>query len=48
VVKGFAVTLSIGVLLSMFTAIVITRTFMRAFLSTGGKSLTESKKLLDY
>lgn len=48
VVKGFAVTLSIGVLLSMFTAIVITRTFMRAVLSTGGTSLMTSKRLLDY
>ena len=48
VVKGFAVTLSIGVLLSMFTAVVITRTFMRAFLSTGGSKLMTSKKLLDY
>lgn len=48
VVKGFAVTLSIGVLLSMFTAIVITRTFMRAFLSTGGANLMSSKRLLDY
>jgi preprotein translocase subunit SecD len=28
-IKGFAVTLSIGVLLSMFSAIVITRTFVR-------------------
>jgi protein-export membrane protein SecD len=48
VVKGFAVTLSIGVLLSMFTAIVITRTLMRAFLSTGGRTLMTSKKMLDY
>jgi len=28
-VQGFAVTLAIGVLLSMFTAVIITRTFMR-------------------
>jgi protein-export membrane protein SecD len=48
VVKGFAVTLSIGVLLSMFTAIVITRTFMRAFLSTGGARVMSSKAMLDY
>ncbi len=48
VVKGFAITLSIGVLLSMFTAIVITRTFMRAFLSTMGPSSLSSKWLLDY
>ncbi len=28
-IKGFAITLSIGVLVSMFTAIVVTRTFLR-------------------
>ncbi len=33
-VKGFALTLSIGVLLSMFSAIVITRDFMRIFVAT--------------
>ena len=33
IVKGFALTLGIGVLLSMFTAVFITRTFMRAVLS---------------
>jgi len=48
VVKGFAVTLSIGVLLSMFTAVTITRTLMRAFLSTGGRRLMESHRLLGY
>lgn len=30
-VRGFAVTLAIGVLVSMFTAIVVTRTFLRIF-----------------
>ncbi|TAK04703.1 protein translocase subunit SecD [Patescibacteria group bacterium] len=29
-VKGFAVTLAIGILVSMFTAIIVTRTFLRA------------------
>ncbi len=48
VVKGFAVTLSIGVLLSMFTAVTVTRTLMRAFLSTGGRRLMESHRLLGY
>ncbi|GIV79166.1 MAG: protein translocase subunit SecD [Litorilinea sp.] len=48
VVKGFAVTLSIGVVLSMFTAVFITRTFMRAFLSGGGQKLLESRTLLNY
>jgi protein-export membrane protein SecD len=48
VVKGFAVTLTIGVLLSMFTAVTITRTFMRAILSTGGRKLLETRSLLGY
>ena len=34
-VMGFAVTLLIGVIVSMFTAIVITRTLLRMFVSTG-------------
>lgn len=46
VVKGFAVTLSIGVVLSMFTAVVISRTFMRAVLSAGGQRLSQSRALL--
>jgi protein-export membrane protein SecD len=33
-IKGFALTLSIGILMSMFSAIVITRTFMRLFVNT--------------
>lgn len=33
--KGFAVTLIIGVTVSMFTAITVTRTFLRAFVTTG-------------
>ncbi len=33
--KGFAVTLIIGVVVSMFTAIVVTRTFLRPFVGTG-------------
>lgn len=31
-IKGFAVTLGIGILISMFTAITVTRTFLRLFL----------------
>jgi len=34
-VKGFAITLSIGVVVSMFTAIMVTRTFLRPFVGTG-------------
>ncbi len=33
-VKGFAITLSIGVLISMFSAIVVTRTLLRALVGT--------------
>jgi len=33
-VKGFALTLFIGVAVSMFTAIVVTRTFLRLFVGT--------------
>jgi preprotein translocase subunit SecD len=32
-IKGFAVTLAIGVIISMFTAISITKTFLRIFIS---------------
>jgi preprotein translocase subunit SecD len=34
-VKGFGLTLLIGVAVSMFTAIVVTRTFLRLFIGTG-------------
>ena len=50
-VKGFAVTLALGVVLSMFTALFITRLLMRVFLSMGaekpslyGKAKPESTK----
>jgi len=33
-VRGFAVTLAIGILVSMFTAITVTRTFLRLGIST--------------
>ncbi|MXY95715.1 MAG: protein translocase subunit SecD [Caldilineaceae bacterium SB0664_bin_27] len=48
VVKGFAITLSVGVLLSMFTAVFVTRTFMRGFLSSQGERLLSSRGLLGY
>lgn len=34
IIKGFALTLSIGVLVSMFTAITVTRTFLRLIVNT--------------
>ena len=33
-IKGFALTLSIGILVSMFSAIFITRTLLRLFVNT--------------
>jgi len=41
-IKGFALTLSIGILMSMFSAIFITRSFLRVF---AGKKLGEIKWL---
>lgn len=35
IVRGFALTLAIGVIVSMFTAITVTRTFLRALVGTG-------------
>ena len=32
-IQGYALTLGIGILISMFTAVFVTRTFMRALLS---------------
>lgn len=37
-IKGFAITLSIGILVSMFSAITVTRTFMRLVLTRDGKA----------
>ncbi len=34
IVKGFAVTLAVGVMVSLFTAVVVTRTFLRAVMMT--------------
>lgn len=48
IVKGFAITLAVGVLLSMFTAVFATRTFMRAFLSTQGQRLLDNRGLIGY
>lgn len=47
-VKGFAITLSAGVLLSMGSAVLVTRTFMRSFLVGAGQKLLESRSLLNY
>jgi preprotein translocase subunit SecD len=48
-VMGFAVTLAIGVLVSMFTAITVTRTLMRAVLErSGADALREKRWLLGF
>ena len=47
-VKGFAVTLFLGVLVSMFTAITVTRTIIRALYALGGEKLRESKWLIGF
>jgi preprotein translocase subunit SecD len=48
-VMGFAVTLGIGVAVSMFTAITVTRTLMRAvFERSGAEGMREKRWLLSY
>ncbi len=37
-IKGFAVTLAIGILISMFTAITVTRTFLKLFMTNSALS----------
>jgi len=46
VVKGFAVTLAIGVFVSMFTAVTVTRTFVHTAFAIGGDKLADKKWLL--
>lgn len=45
-VKGFALTLGIGVAVSMFTAVLVTRTFLRTAFAAAGNRLAEHKWLL--
>ena len=47
-VKGFAITLALGIVLSMFTALVVTKTLMKAFYAagfTGEKWYGKAKKM---
>jgi protein-export membrane protein SecD len=44
-VQGFALTLAIGVMISMFTAVIVSRTFVRLIIG-GASSYLEGKKLL--
>ena len=47
-VMGFAINLAIGVMVSMFTAVTVTRTFMKFLFDThASESLRESRWLLD-
>ncbi len=46
VVKGFAITLFIGVVISMFTAVTVTRTFIRFVFAAFGERLEERRWLL--
>jgi len=45
-VKGFALTLAIGVGVNMFTAVVVTRTFVRTAFALAGEKLRKIKWLL--
>jgi preprotein translocase subunit SecD len=45
-VRGFAITLALGVVINMFTAITVTRTFMRTAFDWLGEKLEASKLLL--
>ena len=47
-VKGFAITLFIGVLISMFTAITVTRTFIRFVYHVWGEKLRNAKWWLGF
>lgn len=46
IVKGFAITLGIGVVISMFTAITVTRTFVRFIFDWMGEELRDKRWLL--
>lgn len=48
IVRGFAITLAIGVLLSMASAVVVTRALMRAVFSGSGRTAAEMRTLLGY
>jgi len=47
-VKGFAITLAVGVLLSMFSAVFVTRTFMRSAFTNSAQKALVSRNLLGY
>jgi len=45
-VKGFAITLALGMLVNLFTAIIVTRTLIRFVLYLGGEGLQDKRWLL--
>ena len=46
IVKGFAITLALGVVVNLFTAITVTRTFIRFVFDLAGERLRETGWLL--
>ncbi len=46
IVKGFAITLALGLIINLFTAVFVTRTFMRAAFDVTGESLRKKMWLL--
>ncbi|MEW5957471.1 MAG: protein translocase subunit SecF, partial [Chloroflexota bacterium] len=46
VVKGFAITLALGVITNIFTAVTITRAFLRFMLGVGGEGLKQNALLM--
>jgi len=48
IVKGFAITLALGVVTNIFTAITVTRTFLRLMLGFTGESLKEKPFLIGF
>jgi preprotein translocase subunit SecD len=45
-VQGFAITLGLGLVLNLFTAIIVTRTFLAVLLDLFGKAIEGNKRLL--
>ncbi len=48
IVKGFAITLALGVITNIFTAITVTRTFLRLMLGLTGESLKNNSVLMGF
>ena len=48
IVKGYALTLGVGVILSMFTAFVVARTFMRVLLGNRSQRNKAAQAIVGY